>query len=762
MKVVIPMAGRGKRFLAAGYQTPKTLIEIEGRPVVEHVVRHFSPQDDFVFGINEEHARETVLPGVLQSLAPRGKIITMPYEKGGPIATVNQMAGEIGDEEAVVVNYCDFSWFWDYEDFKKTVKANDCDGAVICYRGFHPHLLGPNRYATLDADGLWMKEIREKHSWHDHKQKDWSSSGTYYFKKGKSIKKYFKEIESRTDWRINGEHYVSQIFQLMKEDGLKIFIYEVPFMLQWGTPEDMEEYRYWSDYFTCKAKAKPGAARQDMQTLILMAGAGKRFADAGYTVPKPYIPVDGGMMVARSAQSLPQGNRTFLVTRDELRDPASESRLNRELNSPKIISLKRMTEGQAETALCAKAEIDPEKPLLIGACDHEIFFNESRFQKLTVPDSGIDALILTYRNNPNVRRNPQAYGWADVDLEGRVRKVSVKKALDGDPAKNHALTGSFWFRKARTFFENAECMIQENSRINNEFYIDQAMNFLIRAGLQVSVFETDAYASWGTPDDLKTYEYWQKYFAAYASRGIKVSAVIPAYNEAQNLPRLIEDIRACVEKNKIENHFEWILVDNGSKDETWPLLQAQAAKLPYIKPVRVPVNQGYGHGIFEGLKQGSGEMLAWTHADCQTDPEDVFRAFQVYERESARESRVLVKGARRNRGWLDKFFSLGMQIWASAVLGVRLTEVNAQPKLFSRALYEEMKNPPKDFSLDLYLLYLARKKGWRICEMPVYFKPRVQGEAKGGGGSFKNRWKLIRRTFKYILELRQKMKEQGI
>lgn len=766
MKIVIPMAGKGKRFLSAGYETPKTLIPIEGRPVVEHVVKHFSPNDEFIFGINSEHDQKTDMRKILQSLVPSGKIISMEYEKGGPIATVNRMSHEIHDDEPVIVNYCDFSWVWDYEHFKKTVAANDCDGAVVCYRGFHPHLLGPNHYATLDADGLWMKEIREKHSWHDNKQKDWTSSGTYYFKKGSYIKKYFREIEQRPDWKINGEHYVSQIYQLMKEDGLKIFIYEIPYMLQWGTPEDMEEYLYWSHYFKRKNQIQPERSVSDGQTLILMAGAGQRFADAGYTFPKPYIPVDGGVMVERSAKSLPQNRAVIFMTRDELRHPKFEERLTREFQSPKIVSLLQLTEGQASTALCAKPELDPEKPLLIGACDHQIFYNDALFQEWTQKNSGVDAIIFTYRNNPNVKRNPNAYGWVDVDSDGRVKSVSVKKPLPGDPVKNHAIIGSFWFRKARYFFENAEQMVRENSRINHEFYIDQAMNFLIRSGLSVKAFEVDAYASWGTPDDLKTYEYWQKFHLITGKSDIrslkKMSVVIPAYNEAQNLAGLIERIDSCVDKNKIENDVEWILVDNGSRDETWSLLQEYAVKRKYLRPVQVKVNTGYGNGILAGLRVSQAPVLAWTHADCQTDPEDALKAFQAYEKEAKTSSKVLIKGKRQDRPWLDGFLSLGMQVWASLMLGVKLSEVNAQPKLFPRELYSAMTHPPADFSLDLYLMYAARKNNYPIVEIPVYFKPRLHGEAKGGGGSFSNRLKLIRRTFKYISELRRKFQVEGI
>lgn len=526
MKVLIPMAGIGKRFLEAGYKTPKPLLEVDGMPVVEHVVRNFSPEDDFVFGINQEHDRTTGIRNTLGRIAPAGKTVVMPYQTGGPVATVRCMFPEIRDDEPVIVNYCDFSWVWDYEDFKRQVRENDCDGAVICYRGFHPHLCGPNRYATLDADGFWMKEIREKHSWHDDKKKDWSSSGTYYFKKGACVKKYFTEIQKKKEWLINGEHYVSHIFQLMKEDGLRIFIYEIPFMLQWGTPEDLEEYLYWSAFFRAKqnherAETPPG---ERLEVLILMAGAGKRFSDEGYRLPKPYIEVDGAPMVLRAAQSLPPGNRWFFMTRKELKNEAGEEALLSAFRPAEIILIDRLTEGQAATALLAKKYLNPAEPLLIGACDHTILFDQRRFDQITGESSEADALIFTYRRNPAVRRNPEAYGWVETGSSG-AKRVSVKVPLAGDPAGHHAIIGSFWFRKAAYFTESAEAMIAAEDRIKGEFYIDQCMNWLIQKGLRVQVFEVDYYASWGTPDDLRTYEYWQRFFhqASFHPYDLKVA-----------------------------------------------------------------------------------------------------------------------------------------------------------------------------------------------------------------------------------------------
>lgn len=512
MKILIPMGGQGKRFLQAGYKLPKPLIEVDGLPIIEHILRNFSSDDSFVFGVNEEHLKNTPIREVLEELAPGCEILPIPYQVEGPVATVMRMLEKVLDEEPVIVNYCDFSWAWDYANFERQVRGKQCDGAVICYRGFHPHLLGPNRYATIDADGLWMKEIREKHSWHGSKQKDWTSSGTYYFAKGRDLKKACKTLLAKPKLKINNEFYISQLFQVMKDSGSKIFIYEIPFMLQWGTPEDLAEYQYWSGIFRKKAVQGKQETVFPHQVMILMAGAGKRFQDEGYEAPKPFISVDGIPMIKLSTHSLPRGRRYVFVARKEVTEHPRSLNIQAMFPNAVVLVLEKMTRGQAETALKAMGEISGEEPLLIGACDHLVFWNSEKFTKMTAPDSGIDALIFTFRNHPVVRRRPEIWGWVETGERDLALKVSVKIPFSGDPSGHHAIVGAFWFRKAGIFSKYAQAMIDQNDRINNEFYIDQCMNHLIRAGLKVCVFELDQYASLGTPDEVKTYEYWSQFF----------------------------------------------------------------------------------------------------------------------------------------------------------------------------------------------------------------------------------------------------------
>ena len=236
---------------------------------------------------------------------------------------------------------------------------------------------------------------------------------------------------------------------------------------------------------------------------------------------------------------------------------------------------------------------------------------------------------------------------------------------------------------------------------------------------------------------------------------MNLSIVIPCYNEAENIPLIIKRLESSFQN--LEN-VEVLLVNNGSTDNSDEIFKKELSgkKKDSFRLVKIDVNQGYGFGILTGLKEATGDILSWTHADLQTDPFDVVKAYREFLNKNNKN--VLFKGKRKNRRALEWFFTWGMQMVAWLALGVYLDDINAQPKLFTRDFYMKYirENAPLDFSLDLYTLYQARQFCDEIVELPVYFEKRRFGEAKGGG-SWKTRIKLIRRTLSYIFELRNKM-----
>ena len=233
-----------------------------------------------------------------------------------------------------------------------------------------------------------------------------------------------------------------------------------------------------------------------------------------------------------------------------------------------------------------------------------------------------------------------------------------------------------------------------------------------------------------------------------------LSIVIPCYNEAQNIPLILERLKAVYDSC---NDVEIILVDNGSSDNTAEVLKNNIddKKYSFVTCHRVENNIGYGNGILSGLKQAHGKYLAWTHADMQTDPVDVVTAYKVLKSEN--DEQCIVKGKRKNRGLLDNFFTFGMSIITLLFLKKWYHDINAQPKVFSREFYNKLDKAPHDFSLDLYLLFVAKSMKYKTLTIPVFFNKRQYGEAKGGG-SLKTKWSLIKRTFSYILKLKTEYK----
>lgn len=527
MQIVIPMSGIGKRFADAGYRNIKPLIDVDGKPIISYVIDMFPGETNFVFICNQEHLERTPLRAVLTDLAPKGKIIAIAPHKKGPVYAVGQCFDEIDDEDEVIVNYCDFYCDWDYADFLKDVQARKAEGAVPSYRGFHPHMLGTDNYAFIRDDDRWLKAIQEKQPFTDNRMAEFASNGTYYFRHGRHVKKYFDELIKR-DVQVNGEFYVSMIYNLMVEDGLPVMVYEVPHMLQWGTPKDLEEYQNWSNYFRAVVRSGPDAgaasggpssasrAPDGTTVLIPMAGHGSRFQSAGYETAKPLIPVSGKPMVVQAADSLPQGSRyVFVALEEHLLNSSIGAALRNAYSGCSIVALDRVTEGQACTCELGLTESEPavdlEKPLIIGACDNGMLYDEEQFGRLTRIEN-VDAIAFSFRNHPASKRNPGMYGWLKTALNGAIEGVSVKEAISDSPERDHAIVGSFYFRKAQFLIDGLEKLKEKNKRVNNEFYVDSLIGELAEIGLDCRVFEVDFYVCWGTPDDLKVFEYWQEFF----------------------------------------------------------------------------------------------------------------------------------------------------------------------------------------------------------------------------------------------------------
>lgn len=510
LHLVIPMSGMGTRFSKAGIDTPKPLLEILGRPVLEHILGRFPGVGRCTFICNSLHASTTPLVAEARRLRPDATIRIIEPHRLGPVHAVQQVYDLIRNDEPVVVNYCDFDWEWDFQEFLVQMATGGWDGAVVGYHGFHPHLAGNDLYATMRVQDGRVLEIREKHAFSQDRFREHTSSGTYYFSTGALLKRAFDELVAR-DLSFNGEFYASTPFQLLIEQGCRIAFHPTTRFCQWGTPNDLAEYLRWAELFRLRTHDTPQSPTFP-NTLLLMAGQGQRFQALGYSQPKPMIPVAGTTMAEEALASIPPADRLVLAYQGNMFDPYPEAarRLQSMAGSVSHLILHAPTAGQAITARLALEQIPESQEALVLSCDAALYFDAAEFRNYLRTHTP-DAVVFSAPAHQSAALKPHLYGWVLAN-EGRVTGISTKVPVSPTPQHDFLVTGSFYFRTAALAKAWIDRLVALDRRTNSEFYLDDVMDLMANQGAAVHHYPVSGFLCWGTPVELETFRYWQAHF----------------------------------------------------------------------------------------------------------------------------------------------------------------------------------------------------------------------------------------------------------
>lgn len=228
---------------------------------------------------------------------------------------------------------------------------------------------------------------------------------------------------------------------------------------------------------------------------------------------------------------------------------------------------------------------------------------------------------------------------------------------------------------------------------------------------------------------------------------IALSIVLPCYNEEKNIPDILKRFSEIISSSDIEV----VLVNNGSVDNTEQMIKNEISRNSYTfaRIARVEKNIGYGFGVITGLRSAKGEFIGFTHADLQCDPLDVVRAYDIL-RNSKDPEKSLVKGKRIGRNSLIS----NILLYLTSILFInKFSDINAQPKVFHRSFLSKLKSPPNDFTLDLYVQYVALKNKMNVFEIPVEFPERKHGKSNWSS-TFRSRFKAMVCFVVYIFKLR--------
>jgi HAD superfamily hydrolase (TIGR01509 family) len=231
-----------------------------------------------------------------------------------------------------------------------------------------------------------------------------------------------------------------------------------------------------------------------MNVLIPMAGAGSRFQQAGYTFPKPLIDVEGKPMIQVVVENLNiDANFIFVVQKEHREQYNLDTLLNLIAPNSKVVEVDGLTEGAACTALLAKEYIDNDNPLFFANSDQFVEWDSTEFMyKMNETDA--DGGIVSFRAT-----HPK-WSFAKVNDEGLVTEVAEK-----NPISDIATVGYYYWKNGSDFVKYAEEMIENDIRVNGEFYVCPVFNQAIEDNKEIRTFDIPKMWGLGTPEDLKYY-----------------------------------------------------------------------------------------------------------------------------------------------------------------------------------------------------------------------------------------------------------------
>ena len=241
--------------------------------------------------------------------------------------------------------------------------------------------------------------------------------------------------------------------------------------------------------------------------IMPMAGLGSRFYESDFNLPKPLIKINKKPMFIQAAKSMPKADLyIFICNKKLVYEYQIDKILSKEYkNKFKIITVKTVTSGQANTCLLAEKFLKKNDKIFIHSCDSLIKFRSKELDKNL---DKFDAVILTTKPNKTHLKNIKSYGWVNYK-NNQIIKISCKSKASNDSKNDLVIIGSFAFKNKNIFLELIKELIKSKKKINNEYYLDMAFKVGLSNNYKIKNMKVESYSSWGTPKELSM---WKKEF----------------------------------------------------------------------------------------------------------------------------------------------------------------------------------------------------------------------------------------------------------
>ena len=499
-QLVIPMAGKSKRFFDAGYKKPKWLIDVFNKSIIEHIIRNHAFFSNILLIVNNEDLLNFNLNQLPQLQRENTQIVGIEPHGKGPSYSILMAEKHLKLNKKTIVHYCDVFVNWDIE---KTVSdLENFDSIFLSFTGFHPTRLNGTTYAyakLIDDGSNIIEDIREKQSFTQNFDQEHASTGVYGFRSGEFLLDSIK-LQIRNANQISGEFYTSLTLGSIIKNGGTALLQEVEVFHGWGTPTDLQDFVYYSQCVeNLRSFTKKMIPVVDHNAILLAAGKSSRLRLEN-NKPKQLKTISDSLSLIDCTRFLVKSNsQVYLLAREEVYPENLW-----DLPSKNFKLLPYGTESQLDSVIMGLSLIsDLDEAISFLATDNLIVFEQPK--NIDFEIKNCDLLIWTSSDYPFAKKDPEKYSWVKINDEGSVEQA-IRKTRPPNYNEWRLVTGNFTF-KSQSLVKHLIDRITSDSE-NYELMLDDLLPIAIDLNFEIKTLEVSNFLTLGNKSEEDIFNYY--------------------------------------------------------------------------------------------------------------------------------------------------------------------------------------------------------------------------------------------------------------
>jgi dTDP-glucose pyrophosphorylase len=469
VKIIIPIASHDEEIIK-NFSSIKPLVKLGDKTMIEKFIENFKLNFEYIFLCKQKDLIDTDLLKTLKKLNINKKIVSINKDTTSAIETVMHAKEYIKKNDEVIICHPDnINIFFSKKNLIQKLKKNNSDGLLFAFSENAPTNTIETHTGRAILKNGELIQIIEKTNKTDNSLR---LAGIYHFKKWSEFLRFSKDT-FKNQKPVFGRYFLSQVY---------------------------------NEYLSKKKKIN-----FNFLNLIPSCGEGSRFKINKEDNFKPLIKIDHKYMITKTINSLPKSNKNVVIMRNDHNNKYSfKTKIKKSLKNLEVLILKNKTSGMATTCYEYLKNYKKNNPILISSCDYAVVFDEIKLKKI-LDFFKPDVIVWTFKEYPDARLSPFAYAYCEVQ-NGEIKNISEKIPISDTPNKDNIVQGIFYFKSKNIFMKAFNKMIKKKNKINNEYYVGNSINELIKLNYKVIPFEVDQYICLGTMQDLKVYNFWSDFF----------------------------------------------------------------------------------------------------------------------------------------------------------------------------------------------------------------------------------------------------------